>query len=615
MNLRNAVEGRGIEMLFKPIRLSFTCLALLALLGCASSNVAFRQGYKAELRKDWDTALVNYEKAVQSAPDNSHFLVHEKNARIQASLLHLQRGRRLLAEGRQDDAAGEFQKAVSIDPSNEAAAQELKRLLAAQAAAKEAREKALKEALKAQEEAGESGEVKLKAFPAVTLPHLHITGETRKVFETLGKLAELNVAFTQDFQQIQARIVALDLSMVKVEDALRILCLETKTFWRPVTANTILIIPDSPANRRDYEEEILKTVYLSNPVAAADRSAITTALKGVLGLQRIVDNADSNAIIIRDTPSRVAAAEKLIHDLDRGKAELLIDVSVVEADSDRLRNLGISPASVSTTGTVTNGITAGVAFVPPTTTTETSTGATVTSTGGLHFGTNDYAISLPGAVANAVLNDSRSHILQNPQVRVTDGQTAKLSIGTRIPYATGSFLPSLGSTTTTSSGVGFLASTQFQYQDIGVNVDITPHLTAGGEVAIHAKIEISSLGANISIGGFSQPTFGQRKIEHDIRLKEGEVSVLGGLIQSTINNDVSGTPGLGDVPFLRYFFSNVTHERVELEVLVMLTPRVVRLPEPPLGGASSVAVSGEVGALPPSGPPAGGPPRIPGQPQ
>ena len=217
---------------------------------------------------------------------------------------------------------------------------------------------------------------------------------------------------------------------------------------------------------------------------------------------------------------------------------------------------------------------------------------------------------VPSAVANAVLNDTRTHILQNPQVRVTDGQTAKLSIGQRVPYATGSFLPSLGGTTT-SGTTGLLASTQFQFQDVGVKLELTPHLLANGEVAIHASIEISSLGANVTIAGVSEPTFGQRKIEHDIRLKEGEVSVLGGLIQTSIINTVGGVPFLGDVPFLRYLFSTEHAERQETEVLVMLTPRVVRLPEPPLGARSNVTLAGEpqpAGLQPVPGP------EIPGQP-
>jgi general secretion pathway protein D len=179
-----------------------------------------------------------------------------------------------------------------------------------------------------------------------------------------------------------------------------------------------------------------------------------------------------------------------------------------------------------------------------------------------------------------VLNDSKTHILQSPQVRATDGQTAKLKIGSRIPYATGSFLPSLTSTSSTSS-TSLLASTQFQYQDVGVNLELTPHLLASGEVALHAKIEISSLGADITVGGVSEPTFGQRVIEHDIRLREGEVNLLGGLLQSSTTATVEGVPGLGNLPLLHYLFSDDHKEVNDIEVLVMLTPRVIRLPDRP----------------------------------
>jgi general secretion pathway protein D len=231
-------------------------------------------------------------------------------------------------------------------------------------------------------------------------------------------------------------------------------------------------------------------------------------------------------------------------------------------------------------------------FSPPVS--AASAGASAAQTGlSLSTPWNDFALVVPSAVANAVLNDTRTHILQNPQVRSTDGQTAKLSIGQRIPYATGSFLPSLGATTSTSGTTGLLASTQFQFQDVGVKLELTPHLLANGEVSIHASIEISSLGAPSTIAGVSEPTFGERKIEHDIRLKEGEVSVLGGLIQTTITNTVSGVPFLGDIPLLRYLFSSEHVERQETEVLVMLTPRVVRLPEPHVGAGSNVTLAGE----------------------
>ncbi len=552
----------------RVMRLLIVGASLLLCVGCGGGSGAFRVGRKAELRKDWDTALINYEKAVQSQPGNAKYLLHQKHARTQASIFHQKKGRELLAGGRPEEALGEFQKAAGIDPSNLGAARELSDLLAVQAVARQARQEALQDALKAREEEPEEAAAELKPFPTEPLAHFRISADSKKVYETLGKLADLNVAFTSDFQ---ARPISVDLTNVKIRDALDILAYQTKSFWRPVTSNTILVIQDTPANRRDFAEQVVKTVYLSNPLQPADRTAITTALKQVLGLQRIIDNPDSNAIIIRDTPEKVAAAEKLISDLDRGKAEILVEVSILEADSNRIRDLGLTQVA---TPPLPGSAVAGVGFNPAEAQATEVAAIPLNRLG--RISTRDFSIVLPGAVVNALLTDSQTHILQNPQVRVTDGQTAKLRIGSRIPYATGSFLPSLGGGTTTG---GLIASTQFQYQDVGVNLDITPRLLQNGEVSLHAMIEISSLGASVDVGGVTQPTFGQRRIEHDIRLKEGEVNLLGGLLERTERVSVSGLPGLSQVPFLRYLFSTEHKERADTEVLVMLTPHVIRLPE------------------------------------
>jgi len=564
-------------MLGRKILLAGLAAGLLTGVACGGGSAAFKEGRRAEARKDWDTALVKYQKALQAEPENAAYIIREQNARGRAADFHLRQGRKLLASGRLDDAAGEFQKASSIDPTNEAAAQELARVLAQQAAAKKIREETLQRALKSREEpaAPGRGPVKLKQLPQEPLALFRISADSRKVYETLAKLAELNVAFTSDFQP---KPISVDLTNIKIEDALRILSFQTKTFWRALTPNTILVVPDTPTNRRDYEEEVLKTIYITNPLAPADRTAITTALKQVLGLQRIVDNPDANAIIIRDTPAKVAAAEKMIRDLDRGKAEILLDVAVVEADRSRLRDLGLTQVAVSP---LPSTAIAALGFSPKSTVTADEQKIPALPLNRLgKISTADFSIAVPGAVANALLSDSHTHVLQNPQVRVTDGLTAKLRIGTRIPYATGSFLPSFaGATAGPAGGFGLLASTQFQYQDVGVNLDITPRLMPNGEVALKASIEISSLGQPIVIGGFSQPTFGQRRIEHDIRLKEGEVNLLGGLIQSSETQSTSGLPGLGQIPILKYLFASEHRERIDTEVLVMLTPRVIRLPE------------------------------------
>ncbi len=584
-------------MATKTIRLIAAGSVLFVGWGCGAGNVAYREGHRAELRKDYDTALVNFQKARQSQPENPKYIIHETLARGQASVFHLKQGRSLLQRGRPDDAAGEFQKAVTIDPTNEAAAQELARLIMAQAAAKRARETSIQQALKAREEAAVPAGVQLKAFPAESFGHIRLTGDSDKVFESLAMMAGLNVAFAADFQR---RPIAVNLSDVKIEDALKIVSLQTHSFWKAITPNTILVVADTPNNRRDYQDEVLKTIYLSNALSVADRNAITNTIKQLLQLQRVVDNPDSNAIIIRDTPEKVAEAERLIHDLDQGKAEILIEVAVVEADHNRARDLGLTQVPISPLQSTNI---AGLLFTPPATTTSTSTSGTTTVTPTIpalplnrlgHISTHDFSIVVPGAVANALLSDSRTHILQNPQVRTTDGQKATLRIGDRIPYATGSFLPSFGGAITGGAGtpgLGLLASTQFQFQDVGVILDLTPRLLPSGEVNLHAKIEISSVGQTFTIGGLSEPSFGQRIIEQDIRLKEGEVSVLGGLIQTTTRLSYSGLPGLSQIPGLRYLFSTEHRERVETEVLVMLTPRVIRLPEYTTSPGAAVTVA------------------------
>lgn len=569
---------------------------LLVCMACAPGNVYFQKGRKAELRKDWDTALINYQRAVQSRPANAEYQLREAHARMEASQFHLEKGKKLLDQQRTPEAIGEFQKAASIDPSNQAAKQELAKLLSKQVTARQEREKDLKDAIKAsqrQEEAA-SNDNELKPLPTEPLTHFRISADSKRVYETLSKLAGLNVAFTSDFQ---VQPVSLDLNNVTIENALHILALQTHTFWRVVTSNTILVVPDNPANRRDYQTEVMRTVYLDNSLKPADRTAITTALKQILGIQRIIDNPGANAIIVRDTPEKVEEAVNLIRDLDHGKAEIMVDVTVLEADADRVRELGLTPATVNpASGSITNGLQGAAIYSP-------ASGATL----GGHFGVNDYGVVVPSAIATAILNDSSTHIMENPEVRVTDGETATLRIGSRVPYATGSFgLPTAvtpGSNQTGGFG-GLVTNTQFQFQDVGVNVDLTPHLLPNGEIAIHAKIDISSVQPSVSIAGVNEPTFGQRQIEHDIRLEEGETSVLGGLLQSTDTTTISGVPGLGEIPGLKYLFSSTKHEKLQTDVLIMLTPRIIRLPESSVESAATQGPAQPVTSTPATSAPA-----------
>jgi len=348
-----------------------------------------------------------------------------------------------------------------------------------------------------------------------------------------------------------------------------------KAFWKPVTENIIFVVPDQPQKRRDYEEQVVRTFYLSNTVQAQDLTEIVTGLRQLLDLKRIQQLNSQNAIIVRDTPDKLLIAEKMIRDIDKAKPEVVVQVEVLQARTDRMRNLGVLPLQ---SASVSINPASSTSSSSSTTTTTTSSGVTLSQLRNLN--TNDYSFTAPSASLTALLTDTYTRIIQNPEIRSVDGQPAKLKIGDRIPVATGSFQAGVGVGSTGGAGlVNPLVNTQFQYLDVGVNVDITPRVHPNHEVSMKVVIEVSSQTGVASIGGINQPIISQRKIEHDIRLKEGEVNILGGLIERTDTKSTNGWPGLAKVPLLHYLFAQDNAENEEDEVLIVLIPRIVRMPE------------------------------------
>jgi general secretion pathway protein D len=404
--------------------------------------------------------------------------------------------------------------------------------------------------------------------------NLHMSNDAKVIYETIGKLAGLTVIYDPD---LQAKRIPVELNNVTLEQALDIVSIESKSFWKPVTENIIMIIPDTAQKRRDYEEQIVRTFYLNNVAIAQDLTEITTGMRQLLDLKRITQVNAQNAIIIRDTPDKIALADKIIRDIDKAKPEVIIQVQVLEARIDNMRNLGILPGQsasvqINPNATTTNSSTT------TTTTTATTTGPTLQQL--THLNQNDVVFTLPGATANFLLTDTGTKIIQDPELRAIDGQSAKLKIGDRVPVATGSFQAGVGVGSTGGAGfVNPLVNTQFQYIDVGVNIDVTPHVHANRDVSMKLSVEVSSVTGNATIGGITQPIISQRKVEHEIRLKEGEVSILAGLISRTDSKTLNGWPGLAKIPGLRYLFSTDNTEKQEDEVLIVLTPRVVRLPD------------------------------------
>jgi general secretion pathway protein D len=182
---------------------------------------------------------------------------------------------------------------------------------------------------------------------------------------------------------------------------------------------------------------------------------------------------------------------------------------------------------------------------------------------------------LPGATLQAVMSDSRTKIQESPEVRVSDGQKVTLKIGEKYPYATGSFQPGVGTV-----GVSPLVSTQFQFVDVGVNVELTPHVHGDDEVTLHVSIDISDIATTLNLGGLSQPVIGQKKNEADIRLKDGEVSLLGGLMSEQDSTVIGGIPGLVNIPILgKYLFGNTSKDKQREQLMIALIPHIVRKPD------------------------------------
>ncbi len=555
---------------------SLLLLLLLVLLatGCPKGGNDFKQGQKAELEKDYDTALIHYERALKADPRNAEYELRAKRIRFDAAQMHIDRGHKLRDQGLLEPAAAEFEKALAIDPSSFVAEQELRRTLEmivaqrqAEAQASQQEQQRLQPPLTALASVPE-GPPQLRPLSREPL-NLRITEDSKKIYESIARLAGINVIFDPDFQP---RRITVELDRATLEQALDIVSLMTKAFWKSVTSNTIMVVPDNAAKRRTYEEQIIRTFYLANTVQAAELNEIVQTLRTLLDIKRITPSTANNAIIIRDTPDKVAVAEKIIRDIDQAKAEVIVQVTVMQARRDRARDLGILPST-----------SVPLIFTPRSPTTEDTSQLRLSDLQGVS--TRDYSIVLPSATALALMSDAATRVIQNPEVRATDGQTAKLRIGDRVPYAVGSFQPGIGGV-----GINPLVNTQFQFQDVGVNLDLTPRVHSSREISMHLKVEISSVTGTARIGGIDQPIFGQRIIEHDIRLKEGEVSILGGIIEHSETTTLSGWPGFAQIPFLRYFFSSESKDRLENEILIVITPRIVRLPEITATNLRSLAV-------------------------
>ncbi len=558
-------------------------LALLLIFGTLpavatdKAKALYKQGLDAEMRQDYVTAYNFYHQAYELKPTDITYRASFERVRFFASAAHVHTGQKLEKDGKLQQALTEFEQAISIDPSSFIAQQEANKVRRALQEAEHPGQpppgEAAKSALhKRMEEA--AGPVELATISNTPIT-LKLSEDTKTIYETIGKLAGINVLFDPDYT---SRRIKVELNGVTLQEALEVTALESKTFWRPVTPNTIFVAADSPAKRKELEQNVIRTFYLTNLSAANELQDLVNILRTLLDTQRLQQFPSQQAIVIRGTPDQIALAEKLIDDLDKSRPEVVVDVVIMQVQRNKLRDLGITPpTSVSvalvdntTSSTSASGSNVGTGNGSVTTTTG-STAGVINLNSLAHLNATNFQVTVPPATATFLYNDSNTKILQQPQIRALDNQKASLKIGQRVPVATGSFQPGIGGV-----GINPLVNTQFNYIDVGVNIDVTPHVHGTDEVTLKLSMDISAVDSYQNIGGIQQPVIGQRKIEHEIRMREGEANIMGGILEETESRSVNGIPGLASIPFFRYFFSTENKQRQDNELVFMLIPHIVR---------------------------------------
>lgn len=554
------------------------------LTSCASYS-AWQKGRAAEITKEWDQAVVEYEKAAQVDPDNKRFKLALGRARREASRVHFEKGKSLraaaLAEIQNGNgngeamrlmqlAATELELTIRLDSTNQYAAIELAKAV-----------QYIQDVQRAASEQTSIAEVKRRAKasnvtkaqppqlnPASDEPiSLSFPRETpvKDIYRALGNAFGINVLFDQAVKDDR---IAIELRDVTAQQALERVMQAANHFYKVLDEKTIIVVPDNPQARRDYEDLVIQTFYLSN----GDAEQITNVVRTMIEARNVFPLKALNAITIRDTADKVRIAEKIIEANDKAKAEVVVTVELVQLDLNKVRDIGLAVtggSSMAATPFTTDDKGARVPFASGT------IGEIAQIIGSTDAIRNNVQFTIPTATYSLVKTLGNSELLANPELRISEGEKATLHIGQRIPVPVSTF------TTISTGGTNpYQPSVSFQYQDVGIKVSMEPRVHHNREVTLKLTVEVSNQGDPVTVEGFlPQPTFATRTIESTIRLKDGETNFLAGLIQDTTINGSTKTPFLGDLPFVGRLFTKTREENRRTDLVLTMTPHIIRIPD------------------------------------
>ncbi|MBZ5587075.1 MAG: hypothetical protein LAO05_00775 [Acidobacteriia bacterium] len=539
--------------------LGFT-MVLLAAVGTMSSCATFRYERRASdaiVSENWDAAVYYYLEALAREPGNVHFKMALQKARLKAGEDHFRRGMRFKEAGELARAQTELELAVQLDPTHQYAEVELAKVRKDLAVLnQEGGASKLAEIKKA------AAEMKVKPpilNPASDEPmSLSFPKETnlRDIYKAIGQAFGINFLFDPKMKDSK---LTIELRNVTARQALESVVEAAGHFYKVFDEKTVIVVEDTPQNRRDYEDLVVKTFFLSN----ADVKDVNNMLRALIDARRIATNEQLNSLVIRDTADKVAIAERLINANDKAKAEVLVDVELLQVDTTKLRDIGMG-LSTYTFGTALDATKVG--------------GTAATSPIYLNrigdITRSMWTTTVPSVTINLIKSAGEAETLAQPQLRITEREKANLVIGEKVPIPTTTF------NTTQTVGGNIVPITAFNYQDVGIKLDIEPKVHHNNEVTLKMKVEVSELGAQVSIGsGQTQPAINTRNIDTVIRLKDGETSLLAGLTKVSKTSTTTGFPWLSDLPVIGTLFGDRYKNTTQTDLVLTLTPHIIRYPD------------------------------------
>ena len=442
-------------------KLAILCMLFLVVWGCATISSSYRLGTQEALNKNWDSAVEHYERAVLENPKDPIYRLALVRARIYASNMHLYKARALAAQGKKDEALKEYEKALFFDPGS--------RII-------------FNEARKLAEKPPEEKEPEVTKFePPVKLSIsedkivLKFTREIslRSIFQALGKYSSINIIFDESFRD---KPFAIDLTDMTFEQAINTVCMATKNFYRIVDEKTILVVPDQIQNRMKYELNAVKTFYLSNILAQDAQQWLVQMIRSAQKVPVITHNKELNSITIKDTPEKLALAEKIIKLWDKPKGEVVIDMEIMQVSRQRIRDLGLDLDSH----------TVGIRY----------SGGEVTDTGWRDIDSLDFSksenfqITLPTGLLKFLETDADTKMIAQPRLRGVHGEKIEYMVGDEVPIPQTTFSP------IAAGGVSQQPITSFTYKNVGIEVIITPRIHIENEVTLELDLKIKALGGS-----------------------------------------------------------------------------------------------------------------------